>query len=208
MMDGTLETIDGRPALRFERQLAHSVERVWRAVSEPAELERWFPAAADWTPAAGETFEAGGATGEVTDVDAQHRLAWTFNGERYSFELAAHGSGCLLVFTHVFDDRALGAQHAAGWEVHFDRLDAHLEGRFMSELEAHEAFPEVHERYAGRFGLDPEVAAGRSRSGRRRRAREPQVSAAPGHTRARAGCRRRAASSPPASAGSHYRGAG
>jgi hypothetical protein len=27
----------------------------------------------------------------------------------------------------------------------------------MSELEAHEAFPEVHERYAGRFGLDPEV---------------------------------------------------
>ena len=60
----------GRPALRFERELAHSVERVWRAVSEPAELERWFPAAADWTPAAGETFEAGGATGEVTDVDA------------------------------------------------------------------------------------------------------------------------------------------
>ena len=89
-MDGTLERIDGRPALRFERQLAHSVERVWRAVSEPAELERWFPAAADWTPAAGETFEAGGATGEVTVVDAPHRLAWTFNGERYSFELAAH----------------------------------------------------------------------------------------------------------------------
>ena len=26
MMDGTLETIDGRPALRFERRLAHPVE--------------------------------------------------------------------------------------------------------------------------------------------------------------------------------------
>ena len=61
MIDGTLETIDGRPALRFERTLAHSVERVWRAISEPAELERWFPAAADWTPAVGETFEADGA---------------------------------------------------------------------------------------------------------------------------------------------------
>ena len=45
MTDGTLETIDGRPALRFERRLAHSVERVWRAVTEPAELERWFVAA-------------------------------------------------------------------------------------------------------------------------------------------------------------------
>ena len=28
MTDGTLETIDGRPALRFERTLAHSVERL------------------------------------------------------------------------------------------------------------------------------------------------------------------------------------
>jgi uncharacterized protein YndB with AHSA1/START domain len=89
MTDGTLGTIDGRPALRFERTLAHSVERVWRAISDPAELERWFPAAADWTPATGETFEAFGATGEVTEVDAPHRLAWTFGGERYSFELAA-----------------------------------------------------------------------------------------------------------------------
>jgi hypothetical protein len=42
-----------------------------------------------------ENFGAGGAIGEVTVVDAPHRLSWTFNGERYSFELAAHGSGCL-----------------------------------------------------------------------------------------------------------------
>jgi uncharacterized protein YndB with AHSA1/START domain len=93
MTDGTLETIDGRPALRFDRTLAHSVERVWRAITEPTELERWFPAAADWTPATGETFEAYGATGEVTEVDAPHRLAWTFGGERYSFELAAQEGG-------------------------------------------------------------------------------------------------------------------
>ena len=35
---GRQETFDGRPALRFERRLAHSQERVWRAISEPAEL--------------------------------------------------------------------------------------------------------------------------------------------------------------------------
>jgi hypothetical protein len=58
MTDGTLETIDGRPALRFDRTLAHSVERVWRAITDPTELQRWFPATADWTPATGETFEA------------------------------------------------------------------------------------------------------------------------------------------------------
>lgn len=155
MTDGTLETIDGRPALRFERTFAHSIERVWRAISEPAELERWFPAAADWTPATGETFEAYGATGEVTEVDAPHRLAWTFAGERYSFDLAAREDGCRMVFTHVFDDRALAAQTAAGWETYLSRLEPHLAGGHLCEQEAHAAWEEVHERYAERFGVDP-----------------------------------------------------
>ena len=155
MTDGTLETIDGRPALRFERTLAHSVERVWRAISEPAELERWFPAAAEWTPATGETFEAYGATGEVTEVDAPHRLAWTFGGEHYSFELAAQEGACRLVFTHVFDDRARAAQTAAGWETYLSRLEPHLAGGHLSEGEAHGPWGEVHERYVERFGVDP-----------------------------------------------------
>lgn len=155
MMDGTLETVDGRPALRFERPLAHSVERVWRAVSEPAELERWFPAAVAWTPAAGEKLDAGGMTGEVIEVEAPNRLSWTFAGDRYSFDLAAHDGGCLLVFTHVFDDRALAAQTATGWEAYFSRLEPHLAGDFLSEEDAHEPWEEVHERYAERLGVDP-----------------------------------------------------
>lgn len=155
MSDGTLETIDGRPALRFERTLPYSVERVWRAVSVPAELERWFPAAADWTPATGETIEAAGATGEVTEVDPPHRLAWTFDGQLYSFDLTAHGDGCRLVFTHVIDDLGLSAQTAAGWESYLSRLEPHLAGKDLSEEEAHEGWAETHERYAERFGVDP-----------------------------------------------------
>ena len=155
MTDGTLETIDGRPALRFERQLAHPVERVWRAVSEPAELERWFPAAADWTPASGETFEAYGATGEVTEVDPPRRLGWTFAGDRYSFDLEARDEGCRLVFIHVFDDRALAAQTAAGWETYLSRLEPHLAGGHLPEVDAHASWAEIHERYAERFGVDP-----------------------------------------------------
>jgi uncharacterized protein YndB with AHSA1/START domain len=155
MTDGTLETIDGRPALRFERVLAHPVERVWRAISEPAELGRWFPAAADWTPGPGETFEAYGGTGEVTEVDPPHRLAWTYGGDGFSFELASHEGGCRLVFVHVFDDRSLAAQTAAGWETYLSRLEPHLAGGHLSEEEAHQQWGDVHERYAERFGIDP-----------------------------------------------------
>lgn len=68
------------------------------------------------------------------------------------------GEGCLLVFTHVFDDRfGPAAQHAAGWEAYLNRLDAHLGGGYLSEEEAHEAVPELHERYAEAFGADLEV---------------------------------------------------
>lgn len=59
--------------------------------------------------------------------------------------------------SHVFDDRALGAQHAAGWEAYLTRLDSHLAGQYLSEEAAHEPVPELHERYAERFGLDPEA---------------------------------------------------
>lgn len=152
---GTLETVDGRPALRFECTLAYPVERVWQAVSTPAELERWWPAAVGWTPAVGETFEAEGATLEVTDVDAPRRLAWVYAGEAQGFELIGQGDGCRLTFTHVFDDKAMAAQTATGWETYLSRLEPHLAGEHVSEEVAHEQWAEIHERYAERFGVDP-----------------------------------------------------
>ncbi len=42
-MDRTLVRAGDRHVLRFERHLAHPVERVWRALTEPAELAHWFP---------------------------------------------------------------------------------------------------------------------------------------------------------------------
>jgi uncharacterized protein YndB with AHSA1/START domain len=137
-MSVTQITIDGRPALRVERRLAYPVTRVWRAVTEPAELERWFPATAQWGPEEGETFEAYGGEGEVTKVDPPHSIVWTFGGEHFSFELQADGDdACVLTFIHVFDDAGLQAQHARGWEIYFTRLDVHLAGGYLSEEDAH-----------------------------------------------------------------------
>src|SRR5215208_1277717 len=154
-MNGTLETVDGRPALRFERRLAFPVERVWRAVTEPDELAEWFVAPAPWTPTAGETFESYGQTGTITELREPETLAWTWGEESFRFDLRPDGDGCVLVFTHVLTDTILPAQHAAGWECYLDRLAAHLDGAPISEEDAHWRIGETHERYAAEFGLDP-----------------------------------------------------
>jgi uncharacterized protein YndB with AHSA1/START domain len=140
--------VNGRPALRLTRRLPHSVERVWRAVSEPAELERWFVAVVPWEPRVGEIFEAGGDAGEVKEVSPPHVLAWRWATEEYRVELTADGDECLLVFTHVFTP-AYGPdwQHAAGWDAYFDRLAALLAGSYLSEEEAHAGMDERKERY-------------------------------------------------------------
>jgi uncharacterized protein YndB with AHSA1/START domain len=151
-MTTTQQTIEGRPALRLERRLPYPVERVWRAVTEPAELERWFVSAVPWTPELGESFEAAGQHGQITELDPPRRFAWRWDIELYSFDLTPDGDGCLLVFTHVFNpELGPGWQHAAGWETYFDRLAAHLAGGYLSEEEAHENIEALFSRYREQF---------------------------------------------------------
>ena len=42
MINGTIEQSGEWPVIRFERRLAISQERVWRAITDPAELRRWL----------------------------------------------------------------------------------------------------------------------------------------------------------------------
>jgi Activator of Hsp90 ATPase homolog 1-like protein len=142
-MNGTLETIDGRPTLRFERRLAYPPERVWRALTDPDELSRWFPSEEEPL--------------DVSDREEPRLLAGTWYGDELRFELRPDGEGCILVFTHSFADRETAARTAAGWDGCFARLEALLAGQPMSERDALEAWPEVHERYAEEFGVDPEI---------------------------------------------------
>src|SRR5437764_10466565 len=41
MSDGTIEQAGGMVTFRYERHLAHPVETVWRAITDPAEIEAW-----------------------------------------------------------------------------------------------------------------------------------------------------------------------
>jgi uncharacterized protein YndB with AHSA1/START domain len=138
-MNSSLDTVDGRPAVRCERRLDHSAERVWRAITDPEELRRWSPAVPRWRLEPGEEFtsEDVEGTGRIVEVDPPRLLAYEWGDDSFRFELEPDGDGCRLVFTHVFDDRARGAQTAAGWELYFTRFDVHLAGGFMSEEAAH-----------------------------------------------------------------------
>ena len=63
---GTLIHIDSQPALRFERRYEHPVERVWRAISDPAEMASWFPSNVEGERAVG---------ADLTFVDEAQRAA-------------------------------------------------------------------------------------------------------------------------------------
>jgi uncharacterized protein YndB with AHSA1/START domain len=133
-MYGTYETGDDRPALTFERRLAHPVERVWRAVTDPAELAAWFPSAVSGQLAPGGrlTFDFPDGDmkldGEVVEFDPPRRFAFTFGDDVLRIELDAVGDGCLLRFTCIFDEPERASRDAAGWHVCLDQLEKHLGG--------------------------------------------------------------------------------
>lgn len=155
MKDGKLETVEGRPALRFERQYGHPVKRVWQAVSTPEQLEHWFPAAVQWQPVVGEKIDAHGMHGKILEVEPPNRLAWEFNADFYSFVLAESAQATSLTFLHVFDLAVPVAQTAAGWDVYLDKLDALLAGQPANDKAAFADWGSLHEYYATEFGDDP-----------------------------------------------------
>src|SRR5271154_1629745 len=105
----------GRPALLFERVLAHPPERVWRALTNGGELRDWHPTPFELDP--GPPSEGGRVAydppphvpafpdGRLLAYEPSRLLAHTWWDDELRWELAEHDGGCLLRLTHVFDDR-------------------------------------------------------------------------------------------------------
>jgi uncharacterized protein YndB with AHSA1/START domain len=161
--DGQLIELAGdRVGVRFERRLGHSPERVWRAITEPAELAKWFPAdiEGDLMTAGAELrfpFREGEAeteSGEVIETDPPWVLDFTWGGQSLRFELEPDGDGTRLTFTHALP-REETAQVAAGWELRLGALEDVLDGRQPPDDFDEDRWVEVHADYAERFGVDP-----------------------------------------------------
>jgi uncharacterized protein YndB with AHSA1/START domain len=161
--DGTLERDGDRWRLRFDRSLRHAPERVWRALTDDADLAAWFPFDVEGERAAGAplrfvsrdhddtTFD-----GEVTEYDPPRTLEWRWgDGEVLRFELRAGGGGTALTLLATIADRGQGARDAAGWHACLDALALRLDGA-EPPWEARERWEQVHPRYVERLG--PEAA--------------------------------------------------
>ncbi|MFL6123235.1 SRPBCC domain-containing protein [Actinophytocola sp.] len=137
-MFGTVrELADGRVELRFERWYAHPREKVWRALTEPAELRRWFVEILDYdrsalafAPGAELTFVAEGlpaGQGRVLAFEPPALLEYTWDDETLRWELSAADGGCRLVFTNVVGDGGTAAAVDAGWDLGLKRLSGALD---------------------------------------------------------------------------------
>ena len=68
------------------------------------------------------------------------------------FELWPEGEGCLLIFTHTFDDRPAAASYATGWSFCLGALEAVLTGRSVNWPDG-QGFAERHDAFLEAFGL-------------------------------------------------------
>jgi uncharacterized protein YndB with AHSA1/START domain len=159
MKDGQLLERDGRYELRFVRELAHPVGKVWDAVTSPSGMSAWFPfdvvgerrtgAPLRFVFRDGEAPDFTGSMVEYAPMSAME-LVWEA-GETLRLELAPSGSGCVLTLINRFDDVGKAARDAAGWHVCLDALEASLTGGAVET-----SWGDVHPGYVERFG--PEAA--------------------------------------------------
>lgn len=166
---GTLGTTDGRPVLRFERRLAHPPEKVWKAVTDPAEMAHWFPANIETELKIGapmrfsfgdDALDAAGAyaDGEILELDPPKVYAFRWIDDVLRFELVPEGAGCRLVFTYALNDTGTRndlpsvARTAPGWDACLASLDARLDGHDAPQLDG-TWFLDRAEHYIEKFGL-------------------------------------------------------
>lgn len=129
------------------RDLRHSPEKVWRALTDPAQLREWAPFDADGSlGTVGATVKlttVGAPKPHVTETtvtraDAPRALQYKWGGFDMRWELEARGGGTrLTLWTNI--DRRYISMGAAGWHICFDVLDRLLAGQPLGRIAGPEA---------------------------------------------------------------------
>jgi uncharacterized protein YndB with AHSA1/START domain len=149
------------------RELRHSPEKVWQAITDPAHLREWAPFDAD------RSLDAVGATVRLTTVgapaphvtettvtraEAPKLLEYKWGGFDTRWELEAFAGGTrLTLWTNI--GRRFISMGAAGWHICFDVLDHLLSGTPISRMVGPDAikfggWQRLNAEYAKQFGIE------------------------------------------------------
>jgi uncharacterized protein YndB with AHSA1/START domain len=149
------------------RELRHSPEKVWQAITDPTHLREWAPFEADGslgTVGATVKLTTVGAPGPhvtettVTRADAPKMLEYTWGGNEMRWELEASGGGTRLTLWTSIDRRFI-SMGAAGWHICLDVLDHLLGGNAIGRIAGPEAmkfggWQRLNGEYAKQFGVE------------------------------------------------------
>ena len=161
-MHGTYEKRAERPTLEFERRLDHPAGAVWTAITEPAELEHWFPTKVevDLRPGGEMLFRFEDTPietpptmpGRVTDLDPPRLFAFDWGEDHLRFELepTGGGRGCLLRLTVILGAEDKAARDAAGWHLCLDGLEERLAGPAAKRPFSDEVWRAHYDEYSRR----------------------------------------------------------
>jgi uncharacterized protein YndB with AHSA1/START domain len=162
-MHARYETIDKRPALAFERRIAHPVQDVWEAITKPEELAQWFPCEVEVELRLGGKMrfvfaemplEGAPSTllGEVTELDPPTRFSFTWGEDHLHFaiEPIEGGAAAMLRFSVELDSKDKAARDAAGWHVCLDQLERLLDGNPVPRPYDSDEWRPIYEDYQRR----------------------------------------------------------
>lgn len=149
------------------RELRHSPERVWQALTDPAELREWAPFEADGSlGAVGTTVKlatVGAPTPQVSETrvkraDAPRVLEYHWGAGDIRWELEALPGGTRLTLWHNIDRRFI-SMGAAGWHVCLDVLDRLLCGTPLGRIVGGKAiqlggWQRLNAEYARQLGVE------------------------------------------------------
>jgi uncharacterized protein YndB with AHSA1/START domain len=144
-MDATTETTT---AVERTLSIEASPETVWEFLVDPDKAIRWMGQTCTFEAQPGglyrcEVIPGHTARGEFVEVDAPHRLVFTWGWENnegtppgsstVEFELTAEGDGTSLHFVHTLSSAESAGSHSAGWDHYLPRLEEAAAGRDPGE---------------------------------------------------------------------------
>jgi uncharacterized protein YndB with AHSA1/START domain len=142
------------------RELRHSPEKVWQALTDPAHLCEWAPFVTDGSLGVVGTVNLTWV-GRPTPLETKVKQADAPRLLEYGdmrWELEASGSGTRLTLWHNIDRRFI-AWGAAGWHISFDVLERFLAGKPIGAIAGVNAmkfagWQRLVAEYAKQFGIE------------------------------------------------------